>query len=165
MKNRLPLLALSALGAWQSCFAAVDVPAYIASQGWGVYESKVRLRVPVDDLAAVMYYAKGSNVPSCGLLTAGKAFIEILEASEGEEYPHCLNINDAAAFTLAGRQYLVFEYSSRETRGETTDEFFYVYKDGGDYQPDARLNDGASARRGARAVDGIRRARMQKPAK
>jgi hypothetical protein len=132
----LSLLALNTASA-TSATSGPDVTKYLAQRGWAAYDSKARLAMPANDIAPLTYYANGANVPSCGLL-AGTAnapkFIDILSTEPGEQYPHCAAINDVAAFKLAGRDYLVFTYTDRDTRNESYEQFFYVYKSKtGDY--------------------------------
>jgi hypothetical protein len=51
------------------------------------------------------------------------------------------SINDAAAFQIAGKDYLVFEYTDQDARNEIYEQFFYVFKTStGDYGADERLN-------------------------
>jgi hypothetical protein len=144
------------------------VTKYLAQRGWTAYDSKARLAIPANDIAPLTYYAKGADVPSCGLL-AGTAsapkFIDILSTEPGEQYPHCAGINDVAAFKLAGRDYLVFTYTDRDTRNESYEQFFYVYKSQtGHYLADTQLNEsvaGEDSRKkpSRKASDGIRLAR------
>src|SRR5471030_3287880 len=104
MKKFCLIVSLAALGAVPRCFAepaSVNVGKYLAQRGWTPYESKAKFVSPSDEIAPVMYYAKGATVPSCGLLSGGgsaPAFLEILAAEAGEQYPHCPSINDAAKF-------------------------------------------------------------------
>jgi len=170
MKQICLLIGLLALNT-AAAASGPDVAKYLAQRGWGPYDSKARLAMPADDIAPVTYYAKGANMPSCGLLSGAASapkFVEILAAEPGEQYPHCPSINDAAAFKLGGKDYLVFEYSNRDSRNETFEEFFYVYKNkAGEYVADEQLNrDAGSAdespkksKSGPRAVDGVRVAR------
>jgi hypothetical protein len=171
MKQICLLISLLVLNT-ASAASSPDVAKYLAQRGWTAYDSKTRLAIPVNDIAPLTYYAKNANVPSCGLL-AGTAsalkFIDILSTEPGEQYPHCTAINDVAAFKLAGKDYLVFEYTDRETRNETYEQFFYVYKDKtGEYVADAQLNEGADAndnnkkppaKSAPKASEGIRLAR------
>lgn len=176
MKRHSLIAGLTALAMMQTCFAepaSVNVGKYLAQRGWTAYESKAKFVSPSDEIAPVMYYAKGSTVPSCGLLSGGAsapAFLEILAAEAGEQYPHCPSINDAAKFKLDGRNYLVFEYSDRDTRDEVYEQFFYVYKnEAGQYVADELLNqvlgsagDFSRTRRAKsipKAIDGVRLAR------
>jgi hypothetical protein len=159
----LSLLALNGANAASS----PDVAKYLAQRGWTAYDNKARLAMPANDIAPLTYYAKGANVPSCGLL-AGTAsapkFIDILSTEPGEQYPHCAGINDVAAFKLAGKDYLVFTYTDRDTRNESYEQFFYVYKSQtGDYLADTKLNEAVageeSGKSSRKANDGIRLAR------
>lgn len=122
-----------------------DAAAYIAARGWTPYKQHKPLRMPVRDIVPVMYIAKGDTVPSCGLLFQGKGasvFIDVLGPEEAGGFPQCLSIDDAAAFELDKKQYLVFEIVNRDTRDDTYRQFFYVYKDGaGQYLKDVTLQD------------------------
>jgi hypothetical protein len=178
MKRLSLIVLLSMSEAIHACSAAAtepDVAKYLSQQGWTAFENRAKFANPSPDIAPVMYYGKGTNVPSCGLLSAATGtprFIEILAAETGEQYPHCAGINDAAAFKLAGKEYLVFGYLDRDTRDETYEQFFYVFKDKtGDYSTDEQLNQGAgnaanevpAKKAGTNAalkgIDGIRLAR------
>lgn len=172
MKKIKLMIGILALGTVQACWASSgppDVAKYLSQRDWTAYDGKARLTMPTDDIAPVMYYAKGSNVPSCGLLSSianAPEFLEILAAEPGEQYPNCPGINDAAAFKLAGKDYVVVEYSNRDSRNETYEEFFYVYKNRtGQYETDKQLNkeagnaDSASRTPPPKAIDGIRLAR------
>jgi len=166
------IISLAALVAIHPCFAtaaAPDVANYISARGWTAYDSKARFTTPAADIAPVLYYSKGSSVPSCGLLSGSSGapkFIDILFPEAGEDYPHCPSINDAAAFNLAGKDYLVFQYTDRDSRNVTFEEFFYVYKNkAGQYEVDEQLNAAASdagdkaQKTRPKATDGIRLAR------
>lgn len=143
-----------------------DVAKYLAQRGWTAYDGNARFVMQVDDIAAVTYYTKGAKVPSCGLLSGAASvptFIEILSPEAGEQYPHCPSINDAAGFKMAGRDYVVVEYSNRDSRNDTFEEFFYVYKNrAGRYEADEQLNADASSvgdkaqKTRPKATDGIR---------
>lgn len=169
MKFQDLMLSLAAVvSAWPSAANAAtgaDAAQYMAQRGWTNYDSKVRPTIPAEGIAPVMYYAKGSNVPSCGLLSgtaAAPTFVEILAAEPGEQYPQCAGINDAAAFKLAGKDYLVFEYTDLDSRNESYEQFFYVFKNkGGEYVADEKLNEeaGGPQKGKVKAADGIRAAR------
>jgi sarcosine oxidase delta subunit len=159
------LISLAALATIQPCLAAPDAAKYIVERGWTAYDSKVRFTMPAADIVPLLYYSKGSKVPSCGLLSGpagAPRFIDILSAEAGEDYPHCPAINDAAAFKLGGKDYLVFSYTNRDSRDESYGQFFYIYKNKtGEYLADEQLNNSAgSSKSGAKATDGIRLARI-----
>ncbi len=159
------LISLAALAVIQPCLAAPDAAKYIAERGWTAYDSKVSFTMPATDIVPVLYYSKGSNVPSCGLLSGSASapmFIDILSAEAGEDYPHCPAINDAGAFKLGGKDYLVFAYTSRDSRAESYGQFFYIYKNKtGNYLADEQINNSAgSGKSGAKAADGIRLVRI-----
>lgn len=161
------ILCLVTLTAAQPSCAAPDMANYLAVRGWTAYDSKAKFTMPAQDIAPVMYYSKGSKVPSCGLLSgpaSAPKFIDILASEPGEQYPHCPSINDAAAFKLAGKDYLVFEYTDQDNRNETYEQFFYVYKtSAGEYVADERLNEqvgtAASTGKTRKASEGIGLAR------
>jgi hypothetical protein len=163
------LISLAAIAVTQPSWAAPNVAQYLVQQGWTAYDSKARLTMPADDIVPVIYYINGASVPSCGLLSGAASapkFIEILSPEAGEQYPHCPSINDAAGFKMAGRDYVVVEYSNRDSRNDTFEEFFYVYKNRvGQYEADEQLNADASSvgdkaqKTRPKAADGIRLAR------
>lgn len=116
--------------ACSSAYAAPDVTAFLKQQGWDAYQSKRQVAMPVDDVALVMYFGKGANAPGCGLLQAGEPkFIDIISADAGEQYPQCIGINDVMDFEMAGKKYLVFDYTSRETREDSYRRLFFVSKE------------------------------------
>ena len=92
-----------------------------------------------------------------------------MSTEPGEQYPHCAGINDVAAFKLSGKDYLVFTYTDRDTRNESYEQFFYVYKNkSGDYLADTRLNESVAGedsykKPNRKASDGIRLARKHAP--
>lgn len=126
----------------------VDVAQYVAQRGWRTNPVKAPA-IPAADIATVSYLKQGSSVPSCGLLAQGPrgpAFIEVLTAPDDDDYPHCVLIQDAAAFELNKKKYLVFEYISRDTRDDLYRSYFFVYKDAaGGYVADRELNDSDAA--------------------
>jgi hypothetical protein len=129
--------------------------------------------LPVSDIAPVLYIAKGDVAPSCGLVArtaAGTEFFAMLSPEQGAGFPQCLSINDAAAFEVRNRQYLVFEYIIRDTVEDFYRQYFYLYRDpAGRYIPDSLLNDSVAwseplrashySNNAPRAQEGVRRAR------
>ncbi len=190
MKNLLSALVLIALAVSQgACNAsgvsnvtaasgaskdssAPDVSKYAAQQGWTSVKSNTP-KLPVSDITPVLYTAKGDAAPSCGLLAhtaAGTEFFELMSPEKGAGFPQCLQINDAAAFEVRSRQYLVVEYVARDTVEDFYRQYFYLYRDpAGRYIPDSELNDAVvwtepvlASRDGIdapRAQEGVRRAR------
>ena len=166
MTNRFSVLMLAVLATSQVACNAADVPVnpavpktatgargpspdvskYVAQQGWSLAKAKSPT-LPVSDIAPVVYTARGDFAPSCGLLAqtaAGTEFFEMLSPEEGAGFPQCLAVNDAAAFELRNRQYLVFEYINRDTKEDFYRQYFYVYRDStGRYMADKELNDSA----------------------
>lgn len=123
-----------------------NVSTYVKQQGWSLVKSKA-LTLPVNDIAPVVYTAKGDFAPSCGLLAhtaAGTEFFEMLSPEQGAGFPQCLVVNDVAAFEMRNRQYLVFEYINRDTTEDFYRQYFYLYRDSaGRYVADNELNDSA----------------------
>ena len=121
----------------------LDAKQYIAQRGWRANPVKAPA-IPASDITTVSYFDKESSVPSCGLLSQGTGapvFIDVLKAPADDDYPHCVLIQDAAAFELNKKNYLVFEYISRDTREDLYRGWFFVYKDvAGGYVPDRELN-------------------------
>ncbi|GGB94922.1 hypothetical protein [Pseudoduganella buxea] len=152
--------------------SAPDVSKYAAQQGWTLVKSNTP-KLPVSDITPVLYTAKGDAAPSCGLLAhtaAGTEFFELMSPEKGAGFPQCLLINDAAAFEVRSRQYLVVEYIARDTVEDFYRQYFYLYRDpAGRYIPDSELNDAVvwtepvlASRDGIdvpRAQEGVRRAR------
>ncbi len=145
---RYPILMLSLAAVVSTCTSAAhaataaDATQYMAQRGWTAFDSKARLTSPAEGIVPVMYYAEGANVPSCGLLSGAAGaptFVEILAAEPGEQYPQCGGINDAAAFKLAGKDYLVFEYVADEKLNDEA---------GGPQQGKVKAADGIRAARG-----------------
>lgn len=164
-------IGLSLLSITNLCLAAAtgpDIEKFLSKNGWTAYEHKKSMANPSDDLLPLMYYPKGINVPACGLLSiedGNMTFLEILSPEPGEQYPHCAGINDAASFTMSGKKYFVFEYSDRDTRDETYERFFYVYKNKTSYVTDEKLNSAfegtlqAKGKAPPKASEGIKLAR------
>jgi hypothetical protein len=169
MKKLSVTIAGAALGLMQAAYAAPDVAAFMKQRSWDAYDSRNKAIMPLDDVAVVTYFAKGANAPSCGLLQAQEPkFIEILSAEEGDQYPQCTGVNDAAAFELGGKKYLVLTYTDRETREDSYQKFFFAYQNSsGAYVADEKLNDAtapaeASHRKAApvrKAAEGIKLAK------
>ena len=190
MTNRFSVLLLAVLATSQvACDAAdvagspavaktptgartPDVSKYVTQQGWSLVKATAPT-LPVSDIAPVVYTAKGDFAPSCGLLSqtaAGTEFFEMLSPEQGAGFPQCLAVNDAAAFELRNRQYLVFEYINRDTKEDFYRQYFYLYRDpAGRYVADNELNDSAvwteplraspNSINAPRAQEGVRRAK------
>ena len=149
-----------------------NVSTYVAQQGWSLVKSKTPT-LPVNDIAPVVYTAKGDFAPSCGLLAhtaAGTEFFEMLTPEQGAGFPQCLAINDVAPFEMRNRQYLVFEYINRDTKEDFYRQYFYLYRGpAGRYIADNELNDSAvwiepfraspNSINAPRAQEGVRRAK------
>jgi hypothetical protein len=99
---------------------------------------------PVPGIVSLMYFSKGASGPSCALLLEGAtapALLELSSSDPGETYPECMGIIDAAGFKLVGREYVVFQYQTRETREDIINRYRYVVKDrSGRYQDADELN-------------------------
>lgn len=161
-----PLLGLAAMAVQTAACAAPDVAAFLKSRGWDAYEVKRVAALPDGRIAPVMYFSPDAKAPGCGLLQEGQPrFIEILAPEGGEIYPQCAAISDAAAFDMGGKQYVVIQYTDRETREDSYEQFFYVRKeDGGAYVADKKLNAGQAPADGkparpVRIAEGIRQAK------
>lgn len=144
MRMKAGLFLMAAL-AIQPCLGAAppDAAAYIAARGWTPYQQHRLLKMPVADVVPVTYFAKGETAPSCGLLFQGKGgpgFIEVLGPGP-LGFPQCLSIDDAAAFTLNQRPYLVLEVVNRHSRKDIYRQFFFVQGNGaGLYAKDEALH-------------------------
>lgn len=149
-----------------------DVFKYAAQQGWTSVKAGTP-KLPLNDIAPVVYTAKGDIAPSCGLLAhtaIGIEFFEMLSPEKGSGFPQCLNISDAAEFELRNRQYLVVEYINRDTVEDFYRQYFYLYRDSaGRYTTDSELNDSVvwtdplrasrDSVNASRAQEGVKRAK------
>jgi hypothetical protein len=145
--NMVMLVAGTVLALVRSAHAAPDVSAFLKQKNWDAYDSRGKAVMPVDDIAAVTYFAKGANAPSCGLLQLkAPVFIDILSAEDGDQFPQCTGVDDAVAFALGGKKYVVLTYTDRQTREESYRRLFFVYQNsGGAYVADEKLNGAAVA--------------------
>src|SRR4051794_8547066 len=105
----------------------LDLQKYVQQQGWTEAAVKRKLASPVSGIVPFMYFSKDSSVPSCALLvetSTEPTLIELSGPEQGETYPQCLGINDVANFRVGTRDYVVFEYLSRETREDSFSRFY-----------------------------------------
>ena len=152
--------------------STLNVSQYVTQQGWSLVKSTAPT-LPVNDIAPLVYTAKGDFSPSCGLLAhtaAGTEFFEMLTPERGAGFPQCLAVNDVASFKMRDRQYLVFEYINRDTKEDFYRQYFYLYRGpAGRYIADKESNNSAvwtepvraspNSISSPRATEGVRRAR------
>ena len=136
--NVVPLLVTLALAS--IAVAAAAQPTYIATflkereaEDAGL---KLIARSPNPAIIPVSLYEKDNSAPSCGVLIApphgGKPrYIEIVGPEPHADFPACVGMPSMTAFRLKGRDYVMIEYHSRETRDETYRGFHYLVKDSG----------------------------------
>lgn len=121
------------------------VSALLEKNEWELSESKMNFTAPSPDVLPIHFFSKRANSPSCGLLVqqaSGLSFIEILMSDPGDPYPHCAGIKDAVLFKLMDKPYVLFVYTEKETRDETYDRFFFIFRDqDGRYLADKQLNE------------------------
>jgi hypothetical protein len=170
-----PLIALS--------FAAIGIPAAAQSadvaaflKARGAEDAGLRLiaRSPNPATVPVSFYEKDNSVPSCGVLVVpphgGKPrYIDIVGSEPHVDFPACMGMPSITAFRLQGRNYVMVEYYSRETREETYRGFHYLVEDGGaGFVTDENIYKGMSGENAAvprpefgfaRPLEGIRQAR------
>lgn len=113
-----------------------DPKSYMTKQGWTPLVPARPFVSPVPGIAPLMYFSRNASAPSCALLVdtaAAPAMIELLAPEPGETYPQCLGIIDAAAFKANGRDYLVVEFITRETREDGYRRYYYLSKNAAGY--------------------------------
>ncbi len=126
-------VALAVLG--QNALAApksLDAPRYMAQRDWKAYQGRAVAAMPSSDIAGLVYLGTGATVPSCGLLVEGTiepAFIEIISAKPGQEFPQCVGITGAAMFNLGKKNYLAVEFLNRTAKDKTYRQYAYLVKD------------------------------------
>lgn len=174
--NVVPLLVTLALAS--IAVAAAAQPTYIATflkereaEDAGL---KLIARSPNPAIIPVSLYEKDNSAPSCGVLIApphgGKPrYIEIVGPEPHADFPACVGMPSITAFRLKGRDYVMIEYHSRETRDETYRGFHYLVEDNGaGFVTDEKIYGGMSredpvVRRAdigsARPLEGIKQAR------
>jgi hypothetical protein len=107
---------------------------FIRQHGWEPYNAAHTARPPNPDIAPVLYYEDDDSVPSCGLIssvpeTKKTAFIELMQAPKGEEFPQCVDVVSFVEFKLNSKDYLSVEYLVRDTREDLYRKFIYLYRD------------------------------------
>lgn len=100
--------------------------------------------LPVDAPKPVLYFLGEARTPSCGLLpsTRGASMIvPILETDSGEDFPYCLEVTDGAIFRYGRDTGLVFRYLQRDTREESSTNYFFALQTSTGLAPLDKLND------------------------
>jgi hypothetical protein len=94
--------------------------------------------LPADAPKPVLYFLDKARTPSCGLLQPprGASMITpILETEPGEDFPYCLDVTDGALFQYRGETGYVFSYRQRDTREESSTNYFFVLRSSKGWQP------------------------------
>jgi hypothetical protein len=175
MKIITPLIALAlAMPGIRAAAEPVNVATFLKERG--AEDAGLRLvgRSPNPAIVPVSLYEKDNTVPSCGVLVApphgGKPhYIEIVGSEPQVDFPACLGMPSITAFRLQGRNYVMVEYYSRETRDETYRGFHYLVEDNGaGFVTDEKIYRGMSGQGAvmprseygsARPLEGIKQAR------
>ncbi|PQP00268.1 hypothetical protein C5614_08510 [Massilia phosphatilytica] len=175
MKITAPIviLALATLNI-QAKARPVDVAAFLKARSAEDAGLKLIAPSPTPAIVPVSLYEKNNSVPSCGVLIAppqgGKPrYIDIVGPEPEVGFPACIGMPSMTAFRLQGRNYVMVEYQSRETRDDIYRGFHYLVEDSGaGFVTDEKVDQGmpgesASMRRNelgsARPLEGIKRAR------
>jgi hypothetical protein len=113
---------------------AVDAGRFLRQQGWEPYDGKAGAKSLIPDVAPLMYYGKGTSVPSCGIVTAmtdGKrpGFIELVGSDPGADFPQCLDVVSMTPFRMRNEDYIAVEFHSRDTREDTYRGYHYLKRD------------------------------------
>jgi hypothetical protein len=171
--TRIIVLTITIISSWAAA-QPMDVAAFLKERGAEDAGLRLIARSPNPAIVPVSLYEKESSVPSCGVVVTpprgGKPrYIEIVGSEPGVDFPACIGIPSITPFQLQGRNYLVVEYYSRETRDETTREFHYLVEDSdAGFVTDEKIYKGMSGeyavmRRSefgsARPLEGIKQAR------
>lgn len=130
---RLTALAVATL-AVPAVAQAVDVDAFLKERGAKHADFGPIARSPNPAIVPVSFYEKGNLVPSCGVLIAsphgGKPrYVDIVGSEPDVGFPICIGLPSITAFRLQGRNYVMIEYQSHETRDEISRGFTYLVED------------------------------------
>jgi hypothetical protein len=110
----------------------------------------------------IVYFLSGANAPSCGLLQAGAGVITpILETDPDSNFPFCSGIDAGAPFSFHDTQGYVFRYIQRDTREDTSTQYFFVLAtSGGLSELDALNEDTPPAGKSMRYIAAWGKARL-----
>jgi hypothetical protein len=133
--TRIIVLAIAMAGI-RAAAQPLDVAAFLKERGGEDAGLRLIARSPNPAVVPVSLYEKDNSVPSCGVLIApprgGKPrYIEIVGSDPSAGFPACVGLPSITPFRLQGRNYIMVEYHSRETRDETTRGFHYLVEDAG----------------------------------
>lgn len=166
-------LPLATLGV-RAAAEPVDVATFLKERGAERADLGPIARSPNPAIVPLSLYEKDNVVPSCGVLIApphgGKPhFIEILGSEPHVDFPACMGMPSITAFRLQGRNYVMVEYHSRETREDTYRQFHYFVEDSvAGFVTDEKIIEGMSGENAAmrrselgsaHPLDGIKQAR------
>ena len=131
--TQLIVLALAALGP-QAAAQQVNVAAFLKERGADDAGLRLIARSPDPAIIPISLYEKDNSVPSCGVLIVpphgGKPrYIDIVGSEPHVDFPACMGMPSITAFRLQGRNYVMVEYYSRETREDTYRAFHYLVED------------------------------------
>lgn len=121
-----------------AAMTASDIQRYGAAQKWTSVEPAA-LKMPVDDILPFLYAVPGSGGQACGLLARGPGapvYIDVLSSDEDSSFPSCGNIYKVAAFKLAGKSWLAFEFWHIDD--DKFADYFYVRRNDAGYWEKAR---------------------------
>ena len=150
------------------------VAAFLKARGAEDAGLRLIARSPNPAIVPVSFYEKENAVPSCGVLIVpphgGKPhYIDIVGSEPHVDFPACMGMPSITAFRLQGKNYVMVEYYSRETREDTYRAFHYLVEDGAaGFVTDEKIYKGMSGENAvlrrsefgsARPLDGIKEAR------
>ena len=133
--TRLVALSLAAIGIPAAAQPA-DVASFLKARGAEDAGLQLMARSPNPAIVPESFYEKDNSVPSCGVLITpphrGKPrYVDIVGSEPHVDFPACMGMPSITAFRLQGRNYVMVEYYSRETREDTYRAFHYLVEDGG----------------------------------
>jgi hypothetical protein len=99
--------------------------------------------LPVDAPKPVLYFLDKARTPSCGLLPSTRGasmIIPILETDPGEDFPYCLEVTDGALFRYGRDTGFVFRYRQRDTREDSSTNYFFALQTSTGLAPLDKLN-------------------------
>jgi hypothetical protein len=171
--TRLIALGLAAIGVPAAAQSA-DVATFLKARGAEDAGLRLIARSPNPAIVPVSFYEKENSVPSCGVLVTpphgGKPrYVDIVGSEPHVDFPACMGMPSITAFRLQGRNYVMIEYYTRETREETYRAFHYLVEDSGaGFVTDEKIYKGMSGEDAvlrpsefgsARPLEGIKEAR------
>lgn len=175
MKNiaRIGVLSVATFG-MAAAAQSTDVATFLKQRCAEDAGLRLMARSPIAAVTPISLFEKDSSVPSCGILVAvphadKPRYIELIGAEPGVDFPQCVGISSITLFRLQGQNYVMVEYSYRDTREDTYRGFRYLVEAAGaGFVSDEKIYKGIQAKASrvahsaadpTRTLEGIQQAR------